>query len=152
MGYGRFGEDRHRPAGEWVQATNLLRVAGVHHRKAAVAAFGSAVARAERKRQHYGLEIERQRNNSNDPNAIAVYGVARVAGLFGAKTKRWHIGFVPQEVAADISPNLIDQGIPVSVELYNLFNGIDDYWEVKFFLLGPPGHSAPSRARAARLS
>ena len=153
MGYGKFGTDRHKPDGKWVQATSLAEVAGVAFRKRDAAAFGEAVRKAEARGLHYGLTIERQPGNVHDTNAIAIYGNAVVKKLFGAKAERWHIGFVPSEIAADVSPKLIDQGVPIHAELYSVFHGDGDYWEFKFLLLAPPGNSASKRLRdAARLS
>ncbi|MGV3490262.1 MAG: HIRAN domain-containing protein [Devosia sp.] len=98
----------------------------------------------------YGLLLERQPNNPHDANAIALYGVAEVRGLFGTKRREWHIGFVPAAVSADVVPNLIDKGIPVAVELYRIYEGQQGFIDVKFFVLAPPGHSHSRRTRRDR--
>lgn len=147
MGYSKYGRDRHQPPGEWVQTTQLTDAVGLSHRKSDVILFANAVKKAEKQGLPYGLRIERQPNNPHDPNAIAIYGIAETKGWFGTKRNEWHIGFVPADVAADVSPNLIDAGIPVAVELYQIVEGTDDYFEVKFFILGPPGYGVKKRLK-----
>lgn len=145
--YERFGRDRHRPPGDWVQATPLLEVAGIVFRKRDAGAFFVAVARAEREGRRYGLELERQPDNPEDANAIAVYGVAAERRLLrGWRERRWHIGFVPRAVAAEIVASFTERGLPIAAELYSLFRQ-GDFLEVRFFVLGPPGHGVKARAR-----
>lgn len=148
MGYLKYGKDRHKPEGQWVQTTHLSEVAGLVHRKPDVIAFANAVRKAEKRGLKYGLMIERQPNNQHDRNAIAIYGVAEVKGWFKTQTRDWHIGFVPGDVAADVSPNLIDKGVPVAVELYQIVQGTDGYYEVKFFILAPPGNGVAKRLKS----
>lgn len=149
MGYLKYGKDRHQPPGTWVQATHLTEVAGLAFRKPKVFQFARAVRKAELRGLPYGLTIERQPNNPIDPNAIAVYGVADMRGLLGIKRHQWHIGFVPAEVSADVTPNLIEQGVPVGVELYQMVEGSDGYFEVKFFILAPPGYGVAKRMKSS---
>lgn len=147
MGYLKYGKDRHKPPGVWVQTTHLTDAVGLSHRKPDVILFAQAVKKAEKQCLPYGLVIERQPNNAHDPNAIALYGVATTKGWFGVKQHEWHIGFVPADVAADVSPNLIDAGVPVAVELYGITEGSDDFYEVKFLILGPSGYGVKKRLR-----
>lgn len=107
-----------------------------------------AVKKAEARRLPYGLMLERQPNNPHDKNAIAIFGVADVRTLFGTKRREWHIGFVPADVSADVVTNLIDEGVPVAVELYRIYEGRDGYLDVKFFILAPPGYSYSKRTKA----
>jgi hypothetical protein len=153
MGLGRFGQARYKPAGEWVQATRLIEVAGIQFRKSEVRKFARALIKADRQDHVYGLKLHVEPDNPHDPNAIAVFGVAIYDGWFRRKKcGKWHVGYVPAEVAADVTVNLVLQDVPIAAELYSIFHGDkgDDYWDIKFFVLAPPGNSASKRERAAR--
>lgn len=147
MAYEKFGQDRHQPDGVWVQATHLTEVVGIQYRKKAGLEFCDAVKASEKKGAPYGLMLERQPNNPHDANAIAVIGVATVFPWIGKpKQKEWHIGFVPKEIAADVVPHLIDQSIPVGVEMHSIYKR-GDYCEIKFFVLAPKGHGVKTRQK-----
>lgn len=150
MGYRKFAKDRHRPEGKWVQATPLLHVAGLIFRNRSVKAFARAADRAERSGTTYGLALEWQPNNPHDPNALAVYGVAEVRGLFRRSKKEWHVGFLPAEVAEECVRDFLVKEVPLGIELYQIGEGVGDYFEVQCFVLAPPGNSASTRERARR--
>lgn len=145
MGYLKYGKDRYQPTGHWVQTSYLTNVAGVSFRKRAMLAFARAVRRAEDKGLGYGLRLLREPNNKHDPNAIAIYGFADVKGWFRKNRREWHIGYVPAYLAEDVTLNLIDAGVPTDIELYQIVEGIGDYYEVQFFILAPPGYGVAKR-------
>ena len=59
--------------------------------------------------------------------------------------REWHIGYVPADLAEEITQNLINAGIRVGIELYQIVEGIGDYYEVQFFILAPPGYGVKKR-------
>ena len=136
---GKFGLDRHRPEGKWVQATPLLNVAGLHHRRDQVGSFLSAVAIAERKRAPYGIELRPEPENPHDPNAIRVYG--RAGG------HEWHIGFIDADTARDVNEDILARGLPIAGEMYSIWRGDDGYIDIKVFVLAPPGNSEKARRK-----
>ena len=81
--------------------------------------------------RNQSLELEREPDNKQDPNAIKVVG--RSKGLiFGDQAS---IGYVPRELASCI----VEGGFWGSVEprLQRIYIGDDEYIEVEFQLLGP---------------
>lgn len=86
----KFGTDRHRPPGEWVQATMTEEVAGIVHRKGACRSWASAVARAESAKLPYGIDLEPEPSNPHDANAIRVIGHATTRGFFGGLKQHRH--------------------------------------------------------------
>jgi hypothetical protein len=134
---GRFGTDRHQPFGKWVQATHILQVAGLNHRRTNVLAFFGAVQAAERSNAYYGIEFRPDLKNTHDRNAIAVDGVVR--------DKRWHIGYLDRESAKAVHDDLLCKGTPIAGEIYNLWASGDGYLEVKIFVLAPPGNGVKAR-------
>lgn len=132
-----FGKDRHRPSGEWIQTTPLLAVAGSHFRREDVQAYAKAVLAAEKKQLHYGLEVVRDGDNPHDRNAVKVIGRVTVKSLFREpKTQRWHIGYVPADIAGEISPTIIDAGHAYAAELYDVQKDGSDVG-IRFFILLP---------------
>ncbi|HWA22295.1 MAG TPA: hypothetical protein VG735_07875 [Caulobacterales bacterium] len=132
----KYGTARHRPDGEWVQFEALLKVAGVQYRKENVRQWAEAVRNAEAANAHYGVELSRNRWNWFDPNAIKVLGVA--------SGQRWFIGYVPAPVARDITNELYKQNLPVSAELYSIYQS-HDFYDVNILILAPPGQSRKAR-------
>lgn len=146
----KFGGDRHRPAGEWVQATPLLNVAGWTFRAANVERFFAAVRKAEADGRPYGVRVRPEPHNAHDPLAIAVYGFASVKRwLRSPRIEEWHIGYVPADQAAAIHRDMLSKGMPIEAELYTLYLQ-DDYREVRFFVLAPPGNSEKARRKGPR--
>lgn len=113
-------------------------------------AFSKAVEKAERKGLRYGVRLEPQPDNPHDRQAIAVYGFAERSGLFKRKPGEWHIGFIPADLAAEITTELLSDGIPIAAELYSVFEGTDDFFDVKIIVLAPPGHGVKARSRRPR--
>lgn len=144
-----IGQDRYHPDGSWVQTSHLETVAGVQFRKKELAEFIRAVRVAERLRKPYGLKLEREADNPDDHNAIAVYGVCEQGGLFGPRGKRWHIGYVPRDLAGDLTNHLISAGVPIAAELYSIVVTSDEYVDVKFIVLAPPGYGVNARRKLA---
>ncbi|MEO9338676.1 HIRAN domain-containing protein [Mesorhizobium sp. SB112] len=138
---GRFGTDRHQPFGQWVQATHLVQVAGINHRRTNVLAFFDAVQAAERSNGHYGIKFRPDPNNAHDRYAIAVDGVVG--------NRRWHIGYLDRQTAKAVHDDLLSNGIPIAGEIYNLWASGDDYLEVKIFVLAPPGNRVKGRLKRA---
>lgn len=96
----------------------------------------------------YGVELEPEPTNPKDPNAIAVYGVAEVSGLFRKRVrKRLHIGYLPRETAAEIRRDLISKGLPIAGELYSIYRGAGGFLDVNVIVLAPPGHSRSAREK-----
>jgi hypothetical protein len=148
MSYEKFGRERHRPAGDWVQATYLLEVAGWTFRKANVERFFAAVRKAEASGTLYGVRVRPEPDNAHDPCAIAVDGFALVKRWFRSPMlAEWHLGYVPVEEAAKIHQDLLANGTPIEGELYSLY-ARDDYREMRFFVLAPPGNGVEKRRRA----
>lgn len=137
---GKFGQDRHKPEGKWVQTTTTLKVAGVRHRQDAVHDFMRAVARAQGGSTRYGVNLRPDPTNAHDKNAIAVDGYAG--------SDRWHIGFLDRDTAAELHRDLISNGIRIDAELYSLWRGDDGYVDVNVIVLAPPGHSMKKRLNA----
>ena len=149
MGYRKFGKDRHRPPGEWVQTTELESVVGIQYRKAAAQAFANAVEQAERSGLSYGLQLELQPNHPQDANAIAVYGVAECKRwLRGPLRREWLVGYLVREMAAEVHEELISKSVSIAAELYEIYEGDGGFIDIKYFVLAPPGHSASVRRRA----
>lgn len=147
----RYGQSRHKPAGEWVQTTLAESVVGVHHRKANAVAFARAARKAEAQGLIYGVELEHRPDNRHDPNAIAVIGIAEWKGWFRRGVERWHIGYLDRDIAAEIVADLVSKDIPVAAELYSICEGQEGYLDFKVIVLAPPGYSASTRERARRL-
>lgn len=144
----RFGRNRYRPPGAWIQTTGLLDVVGVQHRKADALAFARAVQTAEQKGWLYGVRLEPEPSNRHDPNAIKVIGYAPAKALFGTPSERsWHIGYVPREIAQELVEDLFSQNHPCAAELYGVYVG-HDFIDIEFFVLVPKG--SPGATRTAR--
>jgi hypothetical protein len=143
----KYGENRHRPPGEWVQTTVVEEVWGINHRMSDAKAFCRAVELAERASLTYGVALAPEPTNRYDPNAIAVLGQCMVKRFFGSpKLQEWHIGYVQRDLARELHEDLLSKGIAVASELYRIFEQ-DDYLEVKFIVLAPPGHGHKVRLR-----
>lgn len=137
---GRFGQDRHKPEGKWVQTTTTVKVAGLRHRRGAVNAFLQGVANAEGGKQLYGVRVRPDPSNKHDRNAIAV------DGFVGERV--WHIGFLDRDTAEEITRDLVSKGIPISAELYSLWHGDDGYIDVNIIILAPNGYSMRKRLQS----
>lgn len=144
----RYGQDRHKPDGRWVQTTAAESVVGIHHRKRDAIAFAKAARKAEQRGLVYGVHLEHQPNNPHDRNAIAVFGVADVKGWFRRRTGEWHIGYLDRDLAADIVRDLVSKGLPVAAELYSIYEGNDGFLDFKVIVLAPPGYSTKKRRGA----
>ncbi|WP_309085735.1 HIRAN domain-containing protein [Chelativorans sp.] len=136
---GKFGQDRYKPDGKWVQTTTAVKVVGLQHRQDAVRSFVMAVALAEGEGQRYGVRLRPDPANPHDKNAIAVDGYVSM--------DRWHIGFLDRVTAKELHRDLISVGIPIEAELYSLWRGDDGYIDVNLIVLAPPGHSMKKRLR-----
>ena len=143
----KFARDRHQPQGEWVQTSNLESVVGIPFRKEAVKHFSRAVSEAERKGLFYGLRLVQEPDNPHDTNAIVVIGFAEIKGWFRRVTRDWQIGYVPAELAEEIGRDLVAQRIPIAAELYSIYEGRDEFFDVKFFVLAPPGNGVKARMK-----
>ena len=143
----KFARDRHQPPGEWVQATKLESVVGIQFRKNAVIDFSRAVSGAERKGLVYGLLLRHEPDNPHDRNAIAVTGFVEAKGWFRRGMKKWHVGYVPAILAEEIVRDLVAKGIPIAAELYSIFEGLDGFVGIKFFVLAPPGNGVKARMK-----
>lgn len=143
----KYGKERYRLPGKWVQATLVEEVQGIHYRKPNVRAFCKAVKRAERLRLEYGVALAPQSDNQHDPNAIAVLGQCMVKRLFRSpKLQEWHIGYVARELAAELQSEFLRKDIPIASELYEIFQQ-GDFYEIKFIVLAPPGYSHGRRMK-----
>jgi hypothetical protein len=145
----RYGQNRHKPQGSWVQTTMAESVVGVQYRKANAVAFARAARKAESKGLVYGVELEHRPDNAHDSNAIAVIGVAQRKGWFKRGVERWHIGYLDRDIAAEIGRDLVSKAKPVAAELYSIYEGKDGYLDFKVIVLAPPGHSTKVRQRRA---
>lgn len=143
----KFGQARHKPEGRWVQATTALSVYGVQYRRDAAQAFASAVKAADRQGRTYGASLELEPNNKADSNAIRVIGQCEVKRLFRApRWAEWHIGYLDRETAAELHRDYLDNGTPISVELYSIYRS-GDFLDIKVIVLAPPGHGLSQRNR-----
>lgn len=140
---GRFGQDRHKPSGNWVQTTTVVQVAGVQHRRNAAEAFCMAVHSSEQSRRPYGVLLRPDPGNAHDPNAIAVHGFA--------EGKTWHVGFLDRDTASAITRDLLANSVAIDAELYAIWIADDGYIEIKLIVLAPPGHSMKKRLRSQRV-
>jgi hypothetical protein len=137
----QFGKDRYKPDGVWVQASSAVSVAGVSFRLVDALAFAKDVKKSEAAKLHYGLEVEREPSNPHDSNAIKVYGVARVPSLFGQKTTRRHIGYVPSEEAELLCIHVLANGQKIAAELYRVYLSDENFVDIKMIALAPKGYS-----------
>ena len=144
----RYAQDRHMPDGKWVQTTVAESVVGVHYRKANAIAFARVARKAEAKGLQYGVQLEHRPDNPDDTNAIAVIGVAEQKGWFSRRVGQWHIGYLDRNLASEIISDLVSKGIAVAAQLYSIYEGKDDFLDIKVIVLAPPGHSTKVRLRA----
>lgn len=143
----RYGKLRYRPPGEWVQATPLLEVVGTSYREDDALAFLKAVRDADELSLPYTIALKREPENPHDSNAIQIFGVVPVKGLFGKiKAKYWHIGYVDRETAAEMHDEFYSKKIKLAAELYDV-GRYAQYIEVRYFILAPPGNSWSLRSR-----
>ena len=148
----RFGQDKHRPEGKWVQATSMQKVEGVHHRKEQAKAFADAVRKAERKGLQCGLQLEHQPNNPHDRNAIAVFGVSEKKGIFSRGVGEWHIGYLDRELARELVDDFISKDIPIAAELHSIYESDSGFLDFNFVALAPPGHSESARRKRKNIA
>lgn len=95
-----------------------VSVAGITFRKDNAIKFARA--------SNQTLELERDLNNEHDKNAIKVIGVT--------PTSRYFVGFVPKEISEQIIvTNMFDN---VKARLGRIYQGKDDYIEIKFQIIG----------------
>lgn len=146
----KFATDRHRPEGDWVQATIAEKVQGVHFKKPNADAFAKAAQKAESKGLHYGLSLEPEPDNPHDKNAVAVYGHAEVPGLFGKKAKRWQIGYLSKDLAAEMVKEFYAKSIPIAAELYSIWRSDNGFLDFSLIVLAPPGHSHSNRIKGGK--
>lgn len=133
-----------------MQATLVEEVVGVQYRKPDVRGFCAAVRKAERAGLEYGVALAPQPNNVHDPNAIAVLGQCMVKRwLRSPRLMEWHIGYVERGLATELHEEFLDLGIPIASELYEIFQQ-GDFFDVKFIVLAPPGHSHRTRMKRRR--
>ena len=143
----RYGRDRHRPPGEWVQATLVEKVVGVQFRKSNVREFCECVARGEKSHMAYGVALAPEPDNEHDPFAIAVLGQCMVKKIFRKpKLVEWHVGYVSKDLARELHKDFLSKDIPIASELYKIYTA-HDYYDIEFLVLAPPGHSHSSRMR-----
>lgn len=100
-----------------------LQVAGIQFRKS------DALWLAGRKEAW--IELQPDRRNKHDSNALKVFGCAK--GLFGVK--RRFVGFVPAETALEVAENgTLEELVP---RLTRAYVGSNGYTEIWFQLLEP---------------
>lgn len=146
----RFGVDRHRPAGQWVQNTPLLEVAAVQNRKAAALAFARAAENAERRQWPYGLRFALEPTNQEDPNAIKVIGFAMAKPMFGAtKEHVFDIGYIDRETAAEVHEDLVAVEHPFAAELSFIYRR-GSFVAFAYHILVPKGSPATLRTHKRR--
>lgn len=102
-----------------------LEVAGIQYRRDDARAFADG--------RSLFIEFERDAANQHDKNAIKVIGCRK--GFFG--TKRYFVGYVPSEVAADIvEGGYYEKIVP---RLLKTYVGDSGFVEILFQVLGPKG-------------
>ena len=145
----KYGRDRHKPAGEWVQTTHIEKVTGVAYCKTEALAFSKAAKKAERQGCIYGVRLEMEPENPVDKNAIMVWGVAESRGWLGrVKLREWHIGYLSVALAAELHRDLLSMGRPIAAELYSIFED-GEFFDFNIIILAPKGFGVASRDRAA---
>lgn len=71
-----------------------------------------------------GIELERDTNNKHDKNAIKVWGIN--ISKDGSNTIKYHIGFVPADIAEEIASKKASiKGVPVKVQTNHSHDQID---------------------------
>lgn len=147
-----FGTKRYKPEGIWVQATPLLEVAGANHRQEQVKRYFDAVKRADAAGLRYWLYLEPERSNTYHNRAIAVFGRVQKRGWFwNVRTETIMIGYVPLDDAESVSEDLIERGIPIAADLYDLKEAVFEdvtYRDIRFLVLAPKGHSWGARQKS----
>jgi hypothetical protein len=143
----RFGQDRHKPPGDWVQTTTTLSVVGVQFRKRDARRFARAAGKAERRALFYSVRLVPQPDNPADHNAIAVHGVAVCRGWLRSGLRGWHIGYIDRDTAAELTRDLIAKAIPIAAELYSIYEGRGGFLDFKIIVLAPPGYGMKVRLR-----
>ena len=120
---------------------------GVHHRKENARAFCHAVKAAEKAGREYGIALAPQPDNPHDPNAIGVLGQCMVKLWFRApQLREWHIGYVQRDLAKELNNEFLSKDITIASELYEIFEQ-GDFFEIKFIVLAPSGHSHSARMK-----
>lgn len=146
----KYGKNRQRPPGKWVQASALEEVWGIKHRKNNARAFCHAVKDADKAGLEYGVALAPQPENPEDSNAIAVLGQCMVKPWFRApRLKEWHVGYVRRDLASELQDEFLSKDVPIASELYEIFEQ-RDFYEIKFFILAPPGNSHSARLRRSK--
>lgn len=142
-GWEKFGRDRHKPDGKWVQFSLALSVTGVQHRKGAAMSFARDVRRAEAAGRPYGVRLVAEPDNAYDPNAI------KVVGYCGDRQSApgVHIGYVEAGVAKEVMDVLHANRLPFAGELYSIYKESGGFIDIKFIVLGPPGTGMKARSK-----
>lgn len=147
----KYAHDRYNPPGEWVISTLKQNVAGVKYRISSVRDFCNAVKKAEKLNIRYGLRAIRDPENQFDCNAIEVHGYSENVNWLGKKgEKTWHIGYFSRDLAKEINDYFVVNGINFEVQLYAIYEN-EDFIDISFFVLGPPGHSHKKRTQQRSL-
>ena len=145
----KYGRNRHRPDGEWVQTSHIEKVMGVAYRKPEALAFTKAAKRAEKQGCIYGVRLELEPGNPVDKNAVMVWGVAENKRWFGGiKQAEWHIGYLSAALATELHRDLLSLGRPIAAELYSIFED-GEFFDFNIIVLAPKGFGIAARHRAA---
>jgi hypothetical protein len=123
------------PAGFQIYMPGIM-LAGISFRKQDALAFAHS--------HDQTIEMQREEDNSHDPNAIQVYGVC--------SRGRELVGYVPKADAAYIARSGMFAELQSRIDrMYLSFtNASDPYLEIRFQIIGPKGRKAEFDAAATK--
>ena len=152
MTWEKYVRERDTLVGEWAQTTLIEKVVGVDDRKPDAHAFAEAAAKAEKLGVAYGLRLEFEAGNPRGSNSIRVFGYAETRGWIGkARQTEWHIGYLSEELAAELQKDVISAGLPISAELLGIFEE-GEHLDFSLIVLAPKGFERGVRIQAMRAS
>jgi hypothetical protein len=106
---------------------NHLKVAGIQNYYGAALRFALGAVDCDQNSERHGLDLEREPENSYDPNAIKVIGWWR--------TSRVHIGYVPKDYAGFYA-KIADKGHAILAVLKSAYIGEADNLSLEFVIYG----------------
>lgn len=121
---------RHRPPGRWVKAFGDVSITVAQPGLSDVEKWSVACERAEDMGRPYGVALELEPNNSDDPDAIKVIGWAE----FGTE-HNWHLGYVPRNRSARLHREFIGRGVALAAELVSIYQDAGGFIDIKINIL-----------------
>lgn len=103
-----------------------VMVRGSHHREEQCFKFLKLLDRSKLGRDAIEAKLIPDPNNRHDENAIKVIGIITRPGLFGAKTKTFHLGYLPAGLSASLFRRSIDpKQLFAKLEAFDYYDHLD---------------------------